>query len=163
MTYEGPIRRCKVLGKGKINIRIPKTNYAPGDIVSGDVALNLKKPMKARELSISLIGEQRIVQGGGIRGGERSENKQRVYDFKQQLDEEREYEQDRAYHFEMKIPADILSGLAQMPQIGGKVGQGVKVMQALVGVNKITRWYLLAKLDIPGGIDVKKEVQITIG
>jgi hypothetical protein len=26
-----------------------------------------------------------------------------------------------------------------------------------------TKWYLLAKLDIPWGIDIKKEVQITIG
>jgi hypothetical protein len=45
-------------GKGKINISIQKTYYAPGDLISGNVALTLKKPVKAREVSISLIGEE---------------------------------------------------------------------------------------------------------
>ena len=45
-------------GKGKIDVTILKTYYAPGDIISGNVALTLKKPVKMREVSISLIGEQ---------------------------------------------------------------------------------------------------------
>jgi hypothetical protein len=51
--------------KGKIDIAIPKTNFNLGDTISGNVALTMKKPVKARELSISLFGDQTTSQGGG--------------------------------------------------------------------------------------------------
>jgi hypothetical protein len=169
--------------KGKIDIAIQKFNYAPGDTISGSVALTLRKPVKAREVSISLIGEQLIThtqdisrrgiimgEGGmsegimrpmmskrrgseGITIGARSERstmteRMRIYDFKQQLDSEREYSEGReSYFFEMKIPADILSA---RPQMTSPIKSPIK-------------WYLLAKLDIPGGLDISKKVDITIG
>ncbi|MGB5926440.1 MAG: hypothetical protein WBH01_10230 [Dehalococcoidia bacterium] len=164
-----------MFGKGKINIAIQKSHYAPGDIISGDVALTLKKPVKAREVSISLIGEHKATQttpgiGGPMGGGGMSMSTTtktvRIYDFKQQLDSEKEYSQGREYHFEMKIPADTMSMRPLMPE--GKLGQVLNVAQtaaAMTGVIPFQRikWYLLAKLDIPGGFDVSKKVDITIG
>jgi sporulation-control protein spo0M len=149
-------------GKGKIDIAIQKTNYAPGATVSGNVALTLKKPVQAREVSISLIGTAWVTtysgtttsSGVGITGGEGitlgtrksssswKEHK-RIYDFKQQLDREKEYTGAREYHFEIRIPADILS-------LGTQTTGRIK-------------WCLLAKLDIPRGLDIKKKVDITIG
>jgi hypothetical protein len=160
-----------MFGKGKIDIAIPRTNYAPGDTISGDVALKPKKPVKAREVSVSLIGEQKITRGGGItgdRGRSTTTERIRIYDFKQHLDSEREYSQGQEYHFEIKIPADILSMKPQMPELEGKLGQGLKFAQAaaaMAGVISLqqTKWYLLAKVDIPGGLDIKRKVDITIG
>lgn len=170
--------------KGKIDISIQKFNYAPGDTISGNVALTLKKPVEAREMSISLIGEQLITHtqdisrrgimmgGGGMREGimrpmmseswgsegivigtrsEKSAMTERVHvhDFKQQLDGEKEYSGGPEYYFfEMKIPADILNIRAQMT--------GVIPSSPI-------KWYLLAKLDIPRGLDISKKVDITIG
>jgi hypothetical protein len=149
--------------KGKIDIAIPKTNFTLGDTISGNVALTMKKPVKAKELSISLIGDQTTTQGGVI-GGDKSTSKARIYDFKLQLDIEKEYDKSGAYNFEIKIPADITSGQPQMPQIEGKLGEVLKVAQMFgVTAKTTTKWYLLAKLDIPWGIDIKKEVQIIIG
>jgi hypothetical protein len=164
-----------MFGKGKINIALQKTHYAPGDIISGDVALTLKKPVKAREVSISLIGEHKATQtglgvGGPMGGGGMSMSTTtrtvRIYDFKQQLDSEKEYSQGREYHFEMKIPADTMSMRPLMPE--GKLGQVLNVAQtaaAMTGAIPFQRikWYLLAKLDIPGGLDINKKVDITIG
>jgi len=164
-----------MFGKGKINIALQKTHYAPGDIISGDVALTLKKPVKAREVSISLIGEHKSTQtapgvGGTMGGGGLSMSTTtktvRIYDFKQQLDSEKEYSQGREYHFEMKIPADTMSMRPLMPE--GKLGQVLNVAQtaaAMTGAIPFQRikWYLLAKLDIPGGLDINKKVDITIG
>jgi len=164
-----------MFGKGKINIALQKTHYAPGDIISGDVALTLKKPVKAREVSISLIGEHKATQtglgvGGPMGGGGMSMSTTtktvRIYDFKQQLDSEKEYSQGREYHFEMKIPADTMSMRPLMPE--GKLGQVLNVAQtaaAMTGAIPFQRikWYLLAKLDIPGGLDIKKKVDVTIG
>jgi hypothetical protein len=164
-----------MFGKGKINIAIQKGHYAPGDIISGDVALTLKKPVKAREVSISLIGEHKITEttprvgspmGGGGMSMSTTTKTVRIYDFKQQLDGEKEYSQGGEYHFEMKIPADTMSMRPLMPE--GKLGQVLNVAQtaaAMTGAIPFQRikWYLLAKLDIPGGFDISKKVDITIG
>ena len=162
-----------MFGKGKINISIQKTSYAPGDTISGNVALTLKKPVKAREVSISLIGEQKNTRVGGMTGSQSqgvstTTKNIRIYDFKQQLDSEKEYNQGQEYRFEMKIPADILSAKPQMPELGGKLGQGLKIAQAAAAMTgaipfQQTKWYLLAKLDIPGGMDIKKKADVTIG
>jgi 2',3'-cyclic-nucleotide 2'-phosphodiesterase (5'-nucleotidase family) len=166
-----------MFGKGRIDIAIQKSHYAPGDIISGNVALTLKKPVKAREASISLIGEHKTTQtspgaGGSMGGGGMSMSTTtrtvRIYDFKQQLDNEKEYSQNREYHFEMKIPADTMSMGPQISEVEGKLGQVLKLAQtaaAMTGAIPFQRikWYLLAKLDIPGGFDVSKKVDITIG
>ena len=160
-----------MFGKGKINIAIQRTGYAPGDTISGNVALTLKKPVRARGVSISLIGEQKDTRVGSMTGSKDiSTTTQRIciYDFKQQLDTEKEYSQGQEYCFEIKIPADILSTKPQMPEVGGKLGQGLKVAQSVAAMTGViplrqTRWYLLARLDIPGGMDIKKTADITIG
>jgi len=48
--------------KGKIDISVQGISYAAGDVIRGSVALTLKKPVKARELSISLIGQYGTTQ-----------------------------------------------------------------------------------------------------
>ena len=167
-------------GKGKINITIQKTNYTPGDTISGNIALTLKRPVKAREVSISLIGEEITTGGGGtvgwgggrtwgkgtVSGGHGSTEIERIYDFKQQLDSEKEYSEGKEYGFEIKIPADILGMGPQTPE--GKLGQVLKVAQTAAAITgtiprRRLQWYLLAKLDIPGGLDISKKVDITIG
>jgi hypothetical protein len=165
------------LSKGRVTISVQKTSYAPGDTVSGNVVLELKAPVKAREVSISLVGDQWVVSKheesswglslGGIGGGRSkstSKQKVRVYDFKQPLDGEKEYTDKREYHFEIKIPADI----PQMPKPEGQAHRASKIAQAVAAVTNLSRpspikWYLLAKLDIPRGLDISKKLEITIG
>lgn len=166
-----------MFGKGKIDVAIQKNHYVPGDIISGNVSLTLKKPVKAREVSISLVGEQKTTQtttgvGGPMGSGgidmSTTTKTVRIYDFKQQLDGEKEYSQGGEYRFEIKIPADTLSMRPQASDVEGKLGQVLKVAQtaaAMTGAIPFQRikWYLLAKLDIPGGFDVSKKIDITIG
>jgi hypothetical protein len=172
--------------KGKIDIVIQKYNYAPGDNISGNVALLLRKPVNAREMSISLVGEQLITNTQDIRRkglimddeemsgsrmgsmmgsssrrwgsegmmiGTRREkstttDRVRVYNFKQQLDSEKEYSQGQEYYFfEIKIPKDIL---------------GTRPEVTSLAPSYPIKWYLLAKLDIPGRPDISRKVDITI-
>jgi len=160
-----------MFGKGKIDIAIQKTHYAPSDTISGNVVLTLKKPVKAREVNISLIGEQITTRGGGMMGGGQTSTttqRMRIYDFKQQLDSEKEYSQGGEYHFEIKIPSDTLNMRPQISEVEGKLGQVLKVAQTAATITgaipfQRIKWYLLAKLDIPGGLDISKKVDITIG
>jgi hypothetical protein len=159
-----------MFGKGKINISIPRTHYTPGDTISGSIVLDLKKPLKAREVSISLIGEQKFrrtrTTGGG--GFSTSSEKYHIYEFKQNLDNEKEYSRGQKYNFEIKIPADILSIKPQIPGIEGKLGQGLKFAQAAAAMTGViplqqTKYYLMARLDIAGGLDIKRKADIVIG
>ena len=165
------------LSKGRISISVQKTSYTAGDIISGNVVLTLKAPVKAREVSISLIGEQWVVSRyeqssrgislegiGRAKSTSASKQKMRIYDFKQLLDSEREYTDEREYRFEIKIPADV----TRMPGREGEARRASKIGQAVAAMTNLTRsspikWYLLAKLDIPRGLDISKKIEIAIG
>ncbi|MEA1908797.1 MAG: hypothetical protein U9N43_07190 [Euryarchaeota archaeon] len=151
-----------MFGKGKIDIAVPKSNFSTGEVISGIATLSMKKRAKAREFTISLICEQKIKER---RGASRSTRTDRIYEFEHQLDEEKEYEGSGTYPFEIKIPEDVLDQQPQMPQLEGTLGTALSIAQSLagMGVTKRTSWYLLARLDIPWGTDIKEKVQITIG
>lgn len=189
-----------VFHKGRINISIQRTSYAPGDTISGDVALTLRKPVEARGVSIFLIGEEITSGGGGIlqmilSGGTVTVRRtcRRIYDCKQILDGEKEYSEGREYHFEIKIPTDMphmpksearpsqvqkvantataimgLNPLQETPEPEGKQNGGLEVAKqagaelGLITLQRI-KWYLLAKFDIPHGLDIKKRVEVKIG
>ncbi len=155
------MKEGEMFDKGKIEVSVARTHFAPGDTITGKVSLTIKKPVAAKEVSVSLIGEQTTTRGGGLAGGERRREKERVYDFKLALDGEKEYSQGGEYAFEIKIPADILN--AAGPQLEGAVGQAVKIAQVVTGGSSSTKWRLQAKLDIPRGIDIKKDIDLTIG
>lgn len=159
-----------MFGKGKINLTLERTHFEPGEIISGTINLSLKKPVQARGISISMIGEERssstsIGMGKGVSNSYRQ---QKVYDFKQDLDGEKEYVSGQEYSFEMKIPDDILNLTPQIPEIPGVAGNALKLVQAAAtmtgGMRRIrVKWYLKAKLDVPGGVDISKKADIIIG
>jgi hypothetical protein len=146
--------------KGKIDIAIQKFHYAPGDTISGNVVLTLKKPVKAKEVSISLIGTGKLAPYETGEGTMHSLSWERIYEFKQPLDSEKEYSQGGEYRFEIKIPADILSRQFRPKRTRA-------FTPTLKGFKEVPfgeiKWYLLAKLDIPHGLDISKKVEVTIG
>ena len=142
-----------MLGKGRIDISIRKAGYARGETIAGNVTLTLKKPVRAKQLSISLIGQYETTQTTPrvelCPFGKMGEVTQytdfkttaktvHICAFRQLLDGEHEYGRDREYPFEAKIKTDV-------------------------STSPITKWYLLAKLDIPRGPDISRRVDITIG
>jgi len=94
-----------MIGKGKIEIALPKARFNPGDNISGIATLTLKKPTKARKFTVSFIGDQKITQHG--LGTNRNTRPVRIYEFEHQLGGEQEYE-GGTYPFELKIPEGIL-------------------------------------------------------
>jgi len=145
-------------GKGKIEIQLDNYNYSPGQVIEGTVALSLKKPLPGKELSITILGEQKISQGYGTN---RSYRTVKIFDFKQPLDREKEYpagDQPLVYPFKIKIPANVESK-QQMPE--GTLGTVMKAAQMFSGTKSRTQWYLIARLDVKG-FDITKKVQINV-
>jgi sporulation-control protein spo0M len=150
-----------MFGRGNIAISIQKTRYAPGDTISGTVDLILKKPLEAREMTLSLVGEYtaKITGRRGLVPGAEKARKWSISEwttssepvqdvktqkvgvqicpFKEQLGGEGEYSESQRYDLKIKIPSDTPT-------------------------SSVVKWYLLAKLDIPHGLDITKKRRITI-
>lgn len=147
-------------GKGKIEIQLDKFNFSPGETIEGTISLKLKKPLKGNELSVRMYGEQKSSSMG--LDGRRSSRTVKIYDFKQPLDGEKEYEageQPLVYPFKIKIPAQILE---QKKAPEGKLGTVMQAAKFLSGGATRISWYLQAQLDIPKAIDMRKKVQINL-
>ena len=139
-----------------------KYNFAPGDMIKGTVTLNLKKPTNARELRIGLIGKQKTRQMTN-RGYQTSY--QQVYDFWIPLSGEQEY-QAESFPFEFKVPSDILSMKTQREAVTDKLEDKLGAVGSLIGTVTMgqtqTYWNLRVQLDVPRGIDVKRDQDIVI-
>jgi len=140
-------------GKGKMEIRLSKFNFAPGETIDGTVFMQLKKPIFGKVLTIRLYGEKKTTSYGS----NSRTNYQRVFDFSQPLDGEKDYlAAPLEYQFRITIPQNV--GQAQ---VGGGLGTAIKAVQMLSGTSSRISWYLEARLDVKG-LDVSKRIQINV-
>ena len=143
-------------GKGKIEIQIPQFNFYPGETIEGNVFLKVKKQIKAKAVTIKLIGINKTTKLNQNQQLKSASNY--VYYFKQSLDGEKEYSGESSYNFKIKIPQNILAP----PKFGTAFGTLIKSAQILTGQSSQIKWYLIASLEIPWGIDISKKIQINI-
>jgi hypothetical protein len=150
--------------KGKMEILIPRTGYAFGEIIEGTVTLELKKPQQAKGVSITLLEQETTHERRGNQTVPvtRTINSQTII-----LDSEKEYPSGKAldYPFKFTLPA------YQGPQIDANstLGKAVNVIETVgpiinalgPGYNNRTEWFLKAKLDV-SGFDVNKDVKLQI-
>jgi hypothetical protein len=148
-------------GVGKIEIKLSKFNFRPGETIEGVVELKLKKPLKAKELRIEVYGERisRSTGVGVIESGSSGNSRQRIFSFKQPLDGEKEYPatpEPLRYAFKIILPANLSD--QKLPE--GTLGTIAKSVDLLAGTTRSTKWYIEARLRRPMKFDVKKKVQI---
>jgi len=119
----------------------------------------------ARELSITLLAVRKTISRGSASGDEGLRDNA-LFDFEIPLDGEKEHEKGMVeYPFEIEVPADVESLKPNIPEVEGKVGTGLKLIQSaasIAGVGTQVRWLLWAKLDIPKGRDIKDKQDIFI-
>lgn len=151
-----------LFNKNKIKIHLDKYNFEPGDTIEGYVALNLKKPVEARELRIQFLGERREERRNGE--GEIVHNYITVFEFSQALASEGQF-QNESFQFKIKIPNNItkISKPPNLPEYDGALGKLVKFSAAMSGVRYYpVEWTVKAQLDVPMKFDLKKEQKIII-
>ena len=148
-----------LFGPEKITLMLERYNFFPGEKISGKVALNLKKPTKARKFEVGLYGTRRETHRSR---GKTETRYVQVYDFKIPLGQEGEY-QTGEWNFEIPIPDDILMiGSRQRPE--GKLGVVSDVVSAIGGGTGYypIEWSVQAQLDVPMKLDIKKSQKIVI-
>ncbi|MFH1239776.1 MAG: hypothetical protein V1672_01035 [Candidatus Diapherotrites archaeon] len=181
--------------KGKIDVKLNKSNFRPGDMIQGTVTLDLKKSTNARGVFVKFYGMSKTTQhsggvnlqpGSGVRissggfsigsGSSRSSvgsSSRRssvshssqsetitVYEFEQLVEGEKEYaDGPQSYDFQIQIPSDLLD---QNQAPNEMIGAIVQTAKFLSGSVTNVKWYINAKLDVPGGFDLSKQIQINI-
>ena len=160
-----------MFGRGKIDISIEKTRYASGDTIYGAVILTLNKPVKAREMMLSLIGEYRTTVTARVIGPVPRVSKGGYYHFgfggrPLQSDTTRKIapmhhykkftKNVRVYGFKEQLDGEVEYSQSEEYRFGIKITRDMPT-------SLVVNWYLLAKLDIPRGRDITKKVPITIG
>jgi hypothetical protein len=145
--------------KGKIDLKMDRYKFSPGDVIEGDLTLTLKKPTKAREITIRLLGEEKITERHHGNSGSRTETRKvRIFDLKIPLDGEKEYTEGK-YHFKIPIPKDLFREGAK-PE--GFLGDVSNVLEGLSGRRSRIEWKVIGNLDIPMGFDLSKKQNIVI-
>ena len=144
--------------KGKILIVLNNYNYSPGEAITGQVILKLKKPIDVYGLNIRLIGERRNTSYSRSAGNNHQSGTSIIFDFAQPIDGQKFYPAgEQTYNFSIKIPRNVLTNLSGVAEVF------LKSALILSGKNSVVKWYLISTLDAKG-VNVKsKKVQINIG
>lgn len=151
------------LKKGKMRIEIPKVIYSPGEIIEGQVILNLKQQVEAKELILKLVAqkkERRINSGGGT-----TNSTTKVYDFKLDLDQEKVYPKgESVYKFQIQVPEGINANGSLPSNLPGNFGQLAQMASTVLTKNSATIvWRLKGNLKAKGMFnDVGKSIQISV-
>lgn len=143
-------------GRGKVELKLEKMAFAPGDVIKGQLVMNLKKPLKAKKAYVRLYAEVGTTQ---MTGRGTSSTTQKIYDFTQELDKEKEYPAgEKTYDFEIAIPKESISTAGALQ---GKAGTAVKAASLLMGRMQNIKWVLKGGLDT-FGFDFAKTMQLSI-
>lgn len=143
-------------GEGKIELKVDKTACSFGEMINGELKLTLKKPKQARQLRVTLKAERKV---SSYSGGKYKTRKDTIYSFDVVLAGENLYNPPGGeYKFSIQIPAK--NAIPEKPD--GALGTAITAVQFLGGVSSQIKWHLEGALDIPGSIDVKKSVQLTV-
>jgi hypothetical protein len=137
---------------GKININLNKLSFKHGEMVEGKVDLNVKKAKNARGVKVKIyaVRKERSSSGNGT-------TNRTLFSYEQPLDVEREYSPGNYnYDFKLQVPDE------QKINIEGNVGTALNAIKAFGNMVSPTYWYIEAKLDVPGGLDINKKVQINV-
>lgn len=146
-------------GKGKVEIELDSYNISPGQTVSGKANFKLKEMVHARGAKIRVFGvrkDVRISKSLFGNSGKLNQDQGFLFDFTQPLDKEKDYSGEFSYNFKVTIPSNILT------KMDGIMGTIANSLQLLSGVSSSIKWYVVAYLDIPGAIDISKQVEINV-
>ena len=147
-----------LFGPPKITLKLDKFGFNPGEVATGNVSINLKKPTYARKLQVSLMGVRRVRRGNGW-------SWQTVYDFDMPISGEKDY-QNETVPFILQIPPDILNPQTSQQSIQeglqSKLGAAGGLISAVTVGTGTTKWKIRAQLDIPKKLDVKVDQDIQI-
>lgn len=144
----------------QMKIDIEKTSYVPGENIKGKLVLSFEKPVKARSLLISFIAEKTVISGSG---DNRSTQKFEIHKSEKMFNDPEYFK--NTYSFDFQIPSGIISMVKNYESPyhvrAKKLAQKYPKLAANL-FKENDSFFILAKLDIPLGLDISNKFFLTI-
>lgn len=132
-------------GPGTISIQLEKSAFSPGEFVTGTIALNLRKPIDAKGVILSIVGESGP-----------SKRRSRFSAFSQKISDAKIFSANpETVPFRVQIPPEFL----KRPDTKKVNSLFYAIGSAFAGN---IDWYLETKLDVLKKLDVSCTIPITI-
>ncbi len=151
-----------LFGPDKMVLNLEKTMFKPGEKIVGNIQLNLKKPMQARKLEVSLVGKLKTRRrtSKGVQT-----QYEKFYDFDVPIGGEQEYQNENV-SFEIPIPKDVLDMKSAQHNAQDKLEEKLGALGSVVGAMTMGQstlsWYVCSQLDVPKKLDIKDKRDIVI-
>lgn len=152
----------RIFPPGSMKLTLPKTSFVAGEAVRGQALLSTKKPVHAREFKVTVFATKQVRKSGyGTRDNEDYTETVTIFESSQSFGGEKDYSNE-AHDFGISIPKGVFG--AGMPDLEGTIGNAIEAAgNFLKDMDKNSiKWYVEAKLDIPGGRDISKKVRIFV-
>lgn len=141
--------------KGSLELDMPQNTFALHEYIKGKVILKLKKPIKARGLSVRLEGKEMVFTEGSY--DEDPVREWQIFcEITVPLGGHMVYSSGE-YEFKFEVPNEAARGVGKARGTAGKV---LKSVGGFVGAPGVVDWHLFARLDVPMGIDLTDKKSI---
>lgn len=143
--------------RGSIKLTLPRTTFTAGEGIAGSLDLHVKRPLRARQLVVNLIG----VEVSRRRSGGRSRSHSREF-FRETVvvEEGREYPAGHQAELAFEVPTTALVREAD-DSTAGKLVQGAML---LLGSRRHQKWRVEARLEASGpDLVASRSVRINLG
>lgn len=109
--------------KGKVELSLPATSFAPGDAIKGSFTLLAKKPIEGNQLLVTLTAREKIESRDSE--GKRNTRTRELYRSEVPLEGARSYSAgfSDTYAFELGVPGSLQDAFAQ-----STLGQAISFM-----------------------------------
>lgn len=148
-------------GKGKATLTLDKYQFSPGDKITGTIAFDLKKPVEASGVVVTLMAYNQTTTNTN---GQQMTNSQKVFEFHLPLDGEKTYPAGNStYTFSLTVPTNVAGARnAGMTSDNAALNTVMNVAQMFGNMNtSVMKWYVEGRLKAKG-LDVKKKVQVNV-
>lgn len=143
-----------LFSKGKMELKLEKYSFSPGETINGELSFSLKKPYPARGVKVRLLGTETVTK----RRGDHTERKRiTLCDVTIPLDGEREYSEG-SYKFEIPVPADA-NDASRRPS--GALGDALDAVSYMSGTRRQIEWEVIGFVDMKG-FDLNKKQDIVV-
>ena len=156
------VRKVVGIGVGTIKLELQQLDYTPGDVILGELRLQLSEPTDAKRVVVALVGTRDKTTYDKVDGRRIPRtHTETVYELEREVGGEARY-LDEVLPFELVVPSDAT---APRPEItsDGWVGDVARIVTSVASaVRKRIQWRVVAFVDIPWRRNVKARVHIGV-
>ena len=129
----------------QIEIALDKPEFALGEAITGTITLNLRKEKLARSLTVIFMGHEKQGKGTAI-----------ICQSQCLVSPGRTFSRKEALHFSIRMP----------PEVRDFVDPPLEPANNMASLESAfafqPRWFVKARLDVQGGVDIEHEVPVKI-